>query len=95
MERCDCLNMCGDDRRVAAGKVQKCERYDEFRAEDERRAAMQELERALRDPANQELLANGLASVIRTYPEKAAACRALLPLLAGRLPANVLLNGAP
>lgn len=28
MERCDCLDRCGDDERVAKGKVAKCERYD-------------------------------------------------------------------
>lgn len=27
--KCDCLNECGDDSRVAAGTVAKCDRYDQ------------------------------------------------------------------
>lgn len=95
MERCDCLNGCGDDPRVAKGAARKCDRYDEFRAEEERRRAMQELEHALRDPANQELLANGLASIIRNYPEKTTMCRRMLSLVTGRLPPNVMVSGEP
>lgn len=33
MESCDCLDHCGDDRRVAAGTVVKCHRHDQLHHE--------------------------------------------------------------
>jgi hypothetical protein len=90
MERCDCLNECGDDHCVAKCTVRKCENYDKFRAEEEGRLAMQELSNALRDPVNQELVGNGLASIIRNYPDKAIRCQRLISLVMGRMPSNLL-----
>lgn len=86
LEHCDCLNDCGDDRRVAAGMVRKCDHYDGLCREEERSRAMEQLAHELRGTEAQELLGNGLAAVIRNYPEQAAACRRLLSLVSGRMP---------
>ena len=47
---------------------------------------MEQLAHELRGTEAQELLGNGLAAVIRNYPEQAAACRRLLSLVSGRMP---------
>ena len=89
MDRCDCLNDCGDDSRVAAGKARKCQHYDRLQADEQRRQAHTELLRQLAHPQVQELVCNGLAYVIREYPDKATDARRVQSLVMGRLPANV------
>lgn len=85
-EGCDCLNECGDDGRVAAGKVKCCPTYMGMVSERERSQAMQELSRVLRAPWAQDVIGNGLAYIIREYPERADQARLLISLVNGRLP---------
>lgn len=86
MESCDCLNDCGDDHRVADGKVKSCPDYMRMVSERERHQAMQELARVLRNPWAQDVMGNGLAYIVREYPERADQARQLLCLVNGRLP---------
>lgn len=86
MERCDCLNECGDDSRVAAGQVRKCRGYDRLQADERRRLAHTELLRELARTQAQELVCNGLAYVIREYPDKASEARHLQDLVMGYQP---------
>ena len=83
MERCDCLNECGDDTRVAAGRARKCAAYDRLQADEQCRRAHAELLRELVRPQAQELVCNGLAYIIREYPGKAASARRLQSLVMG------------
>ena len=34
MDKCDCLNYCGDDSRLKQGKVQKCSSYERLNTYD-------------------------------------------------------------
>lgn len=84
LEHCDCLNDCGDDARVAAGKVKCCPAYMKMVCERERHQAMQELSRVLRNPWAQDVIGNGLAYIVREYPERADQARLLIRLVQGR-----------
>lgn len=85
-EHCDCLNECGDDLRVMAGKVKCCPDYMRMVCERERDQAMKELSSVLRAPWAQDVIGNGLAYIIREYPERADQARLLISLVNGRLP---------
>ena len=83
MNRCDCLDRCGDDPDVMRGKARKCPNFDRIRREEERCRAMEMLARELESPFAQETINNGLAYIIREYPDRAALARRLAILVAG------------
>jgi hypothetical protein len=85
LPRCDCLNECGDDPAVLAGRAAKCENYDTFRSEEMRRLAMRELSEVLRSAHALELIGNGLVHMMRTYPDQKALCQRLISLCFGRI----------
>lgn len=83
MNRCDCLDRCGDDPDVQRGKVIKCPHYDRIRREEERARAMAMLARELESPHVQETVNNGLAYIIREYPDRADLAKRLISLVSG------------
>ena len=68
---------------LQTGKVRKCLDYDRLRADERRQLAHTELIRELAQPHVQELVCNGLASVIREHPQHTAQCQRLIRLAMG------------
>ncbi|OJW77987.1 hypothetical protein [Thiobacillus sp. 65-1402] len=60
--KCDCLNWCGDDSRVADGKVRACAHWKAERARAHELVRVQQIATALADSA----LANGTVLVSST-----------------------------
>ncbi len=79
---CECLNDCGDDRRVLAGSLKGCAVWQRTQAERLHAQYVRRLAERIRQPAFMDVVSNGLAYIVREYPDRAEQARYLIHLIA-------------
>jgi hypothetical protein len=79
---CECLNACGDDGRVRAGSVKGCAVWQRTQAERLHAQYVRTLAKRIRQPIFMDVVSNGLAYIVREYPDRSEQARYLIHLIA-------------